>query len=82
MIIITEYGTWTIYCMDGAITTENVDSAYQEPAGTGFRAAFEDSVHDGDYDWGPLASTAEEAIRLFLEERVQLGIDANDEDEE
>ncbi|TXI08751.1 MAG: hypothetical protein E6Q76_06780 [Rhizobium sp.] len=67
-------GQWVEYGNDGRLTTDFVDGA-SEAAGNGFRARFIDNPHGGDYGWGPLGQTEEEAIALFLAEQAALADD-------
>ena len=64
----TSHGAWTSYGGDGRTTTDAVDAVRQTADGTGWRARFIDQPHGGDYGWGPLAVTEEQAVILFLAE--------------
>ena len=74
----TEDGIWTSYGNDGRLTVGSCTAIHQEDAGIGCRARFKFLADTGDYGWGPLASTAMEAIMLCMAEFIatQAEVDA------
>lgn len=71
-------GTWVAYGNDGRLTADEGSlspGARRDDAGIGWRARFTDDPHGGDYGWGPLGDTREEAIINLLAERLELAQD-------
>ena len=76
--ITAKKGAWVSYGNDGRHTTHEAGLSpgiRREDAGIGWRARFTDDPHGGDYGWGPLGGTREEAIINLLAERLELAQD-------
>lgn len=63
-----DHGEWREYGRDGRLSLDHDG----EPAGTGYRARFDDNPHGADYGWGPLGKTAAEALALLYAETISL----------
>jgi hypothetical protein len=76
--VTAENGKWVAYGNDGRHTTDEDTlgpATRRDDAGIGWRARFTDDPNGGDYGWGPLGGTREEAIINLLAERLELAQD-------
>lgn len=73
-----EDGAWVAYGNDGRHTNDEAslsEDTRRDDAGIGWRARFSDDPIGGDYGWGPLGSTREEAIINLLAERLAFALE-------